>query len=94
MKQRSGFVSNSSSSSFVISKKALKKGQLKKIRNHMHKGTVMGLYTSWNSNIDDSWLITKEFGMVKGTTMMANFPMREFLEKIGVNMDAVTWGDL
>ncbi len=90
--RRIGFVSNSSSSSFVISKKALKKGQLKKIRNHMHKGTKMGVYTSWNSNIDDSWLIITEFGLVKGTTMMDNFPMHEYLKKIGVNMDAVTWG--
>ena len=94
VKTRLGFVSNSSSSSFVIAKKALKKGQLRKIFNHYHKGITMGLYTPYpNRDMDiwNTWAITVEGGMVKGSTDMDNFPMDEFLEAIGVDMNAVEW---
>jgi hypothetical protein len=91
MKQRSGFVSNSSSSSFTIAKDKLTLEQYEKIVNHFELGAQMGLYTGddWNR-----WRIrvTPVIGeIVEGYTDMDNFDMREFLEKIGVDMDAVEW---
>lgn len=86
MKIRTGFVSNSSSSSFVINKYWLSQDQVQKICNHTSIGEEMGM-----SNTDWSWSITDNEKTIEGSTYMDNFDMREFLENIGVKMNKVKW---
>lgn len=86
MKTRKGFVSNSSSSSFVVKKKDLTKKQIKKIKAHKVKGPKYGfqLYSDW-----DEWTITETDKLIKGNTGMDNFDMYGFMEAIGVDMRVV-----
>lgn len=95
MKLRLGFVSNSSSASFVIKYEHLNKLQLYAIANHIQvardvfKEDVGGLYSFCNN---DAWTIIKADGdSLYGSTSMSNFNMKKFLELIGVNMDEVKW---
>jgi hypothetical protein len=87
MKIRDGFVSNSSSSSFVINKKCLTEEQLDAIRNHIE-------YAKNNfSDFDDIgyvteglvWSIKEKESEIYMSTSMDNFDMYTFLLKIGVD---------
>jgi len=96
MKTRNGFVSNSSSSSFVIATKHLTQEQIMKILNHMDY---------WNENFadlpdsggkcDEEWVwdvaVLKDH--VTGSTWMDNFSMYKFFEYIDVNDEYVKWSD-
>lgn len=96
MKYRNGFVSNSSSSSFVIKKKHLTEEQIMKILNHMEY---------WNDNFADlpdsggkcdeewAWDIEVLKDHVKGSTWLDNFDMYKFFEYIDVNDEHVKWSD-
>ena len=55
MKIRNGFVSNSSSSSFVIERKNLSKKQIRKIKNHIHEHNNMNPLNQHDSC--DSWYV-------------------------------------
>ena len=91
MKVRAGFVSNSSSSSFVISLDDITASQLNKIENHiqfskkMHDIGFAQDYDAWSIVVDE------EKNAVYGRTFMDNFDMAKFLENIGVSSDAITW---
>ena len=92
MKIRQGFVSNSSSSSFVVAKAALTEEQIELIKNHWdiaaedptldHIGT---------RNSFDAWEIKEGRFLIKGFTSMDNFDMEEYLKVIGVDLDEVEW---
>jgi hypothetical protein len=84
MKIRQGFVSNSSSSSFVIPMSALTPEQLGKIHNHIEEGKKLGMECCGKH---DAWHI-KEASLSLSTNM-DNFDMYGFLSKIGVDMDKV-----
>ncbi len=86
MKIRNGFVSNSSSSSFVISKRHLTAKQFYCIYNHMEYAEYLGMNT-WDSH----WDISENESSIEGYTYMDNFDMHEFLEKIGVDSDKIEW---
>jgi hypothetical protein len=87
MKVRSGFVSNSSSSSFVISLDDISGDQLDKIINHATVGAELGIdYAD-----SDYWNIVVENNEVCGDTYIDNFDMFEFFQKIGVPEEAVEW---
>ncbi len=88
MKIRLGFVSNSSSSSFAISLRHLNIDQLCKIMNHTEWGKKLGVEYS-----DDAWSIEVRNGILYADTSMDNFDFGEFMEKIGVNPDAIKWGE-
>ena len=87
MKTRQGFVSNSSSSSFIIGKSNLTNEQIGKILDH-HK-----IVENHGCHKYDSWEITIEEDYIKGSTLMDNFDMGHYLSSIGVDPDVVEWSD-
>ena len=89
MKTRYGFVSNSSSSSFVIKLDDITAKQLKLIECHEIKGRKIDIpYAN-----TDAWGIEVSDDEVRGETSMDNFNMRQFLENIGVPANKIKWGD-
>ena len=88
MKIRNGFVTNSSSSSFIIAKKNLDKDQIEAIREHESLGEKLGMeYTNWY------WDIEENEDFIAGYVSMDNFSMSDFLEKIEVPDRFVIWGE-
>ena len=79
MKIRSGFVSNSSSSSFMVSLRKLSIEQLCKIINHQMWGAKMGIEYA-----NQPWSIEVRNGVLYGDTSMDNFDMQTFMDKLGV----------
>ena len=81
MKNRQGFVSNSSSSSFVVNKHYISGYQMDKIKEHAE---VAG---------NDAWDIEDKGNVLRLSTFMDNFSMRSYLEEIGVNEKAFKYED-
>lgn len=88
MKFREDFVTNSSSSSFIINKRHLDSDQLEAIRRHDEIGDALGLECA-----NERWHIEENNRYIGGCTSMDNFDMEEFLEQIDVNMRYVDWSD-
>ena len=90
MKSRAGFVSNSSSSSFVISKHHLTELQIAMIKAHR---IIISQMEDDCLDHHDAWNITEYEDRISGSTTMDNFNMREFLNEIGVPMEEVRWSE-
>lgn len=88
MKIRNGFVTNSSSSSFIISKKHLDEDQIEAIRRHDELGEELGM-----SCTDWCWDIEENEDFISGYTSMDNFSMYDFLERINVPDRYINWGE-
>lgn len=86
MKSRTDFVTNSSSSSFIIRKNCLTGKQIQAIENHAVLGKKLGL-----NNSNYPWDIVETSDTLHGTTYMDNFSMSEFLELIGVRDCDIGW---
>lgn len=96
MKIRQGFVSNSSSSSFVISKSALTPVQLKMIVEYQKIVKCLkslGLDTDILDldHADGGWNIILEENHISGDTSMDNFNMQGFMHQIGVPAALIKW---
>lgn len=84
MKIRNGFVSNSSSSSFMIHNKDITKEQWMMLHSVMRN----------SGNVSPTgWIVFGTYGSVVGYTSMDNFNMKEFMKKIGIDMSKVIWAD-
>ena len=88
MKIRKDFVTNSSSSSFIISKRCLDEDQVEAIRNHGSLGEKLGL-----DCCDETWDISENEDYISGYTFMDNFDIGEFFKKIGVESRCIDWGE-
>ena len=93
MKIRNGFVSNSSSSSFVIPKDKLTYEQIELIRNHSTEASKHSEYSDFG-NIYDSWDISESEYYISGYCFMDNFDMYEYLiNYLKIKKELVRWGD-
>ena len=95
MKLRKGFVSNSSSSSFVVDKNLTNAVVCDKIRNHMEVAREMyadhedeWTEVGYIDDNSDAWSIHEYAEKIEGYTSMNNFDMEAFFEKIGVPKEA------
>lgn len=89
MKIRTGFISNSSSSSFVISLDDISGRQLKMIENHIE--IAKGL-RGFDTDGDEQWHIYTDEYFVYGRTFMDNFDMDCFLTSVvRVPEDKIKW---
>jgi hypothetical protein len=86
MKIRTGFVSNSSSSSFIVPTKRLSIDQIEAIKDHINYAKKMN-WTQFNVSDYDWWSIQhdEENNLLILKTSMNNFDMGEFLTLLGVN---------
>lgn len=89
MKFRRGFVSNSSSSSFVLMKKFLFNEQIEKIKNHMEEYKKIDLDFGYGINESDAWKVDEFSDVIILNTSMDNFNMDLFLDYIGIDKRAI-----
>ena len=92
MKTRNGFVSNSSTSSFIVSKKSLTTMQIFLIMNYDLVSEFLLEHNFTNKELlkyAGGWDITETETEVKGDTIMDNFDMQGFMQQIGIPMDLV-----
>jgi len=90
MKIKHDFVTNSSSSSFFISRHWLSDVQIDIIKNHIIIASHLPTGYAWL----DRWDIEVTDGEVKGYTSMDNFDMEKFLtEEVGVDDSHIFWSE-
>lgn len=89
---RQGFISNSSSSSFIILKDRLSSTQISMIKNHIEVYKTLQLESYENVDWTDAWTIEEKKDFILGDVSMDSFPMYEFLKDvIQIEMEYVHW---
>ena len=96
-KIRGGFVSNSSSSSFIISLDELTQKQISAIKNHTEYAKMKDWYNSSNEDnycgISDPWVIYETDNTLEGNAICDNFDMQVFLSNLHVDNKLIKWGE-
>lgn len=92
MKLRAGFVTNSSSSSFIVSKKDLTPEQHDHIINHIEYAKLKKFDVGYTKK-EDAWMIEENDNIMRLYTYMDNFDMEEFLKLIGLSETQFRWKD-
>jgi hypothetical protein len=93
MKVRNGFVSNSSSSSFIIPKDKLTNEQILSIHNHTIEANKHAEYYDFGC-VDDSWYIKENDFYIMGDCYMDNFSMATFLiDYLKIDRSIIKWED-
>lgn len=80
MKLKKDFTTNSSSASFLISKKKITAEQREKIIEY-------AIYAKEYVSEWDMWNISENSEFISGSTIMDNFDMFEYLATIGITKD-------
>ena len=80
MKVRNGFVSNSSSASFIISKNILNKIQIKELLE----------YNNSKDNYDN-WQIYEDQYYIRGDTIMDNSSISDLFTKLLIDHKQIGW---
>jgi hypothetical protein len=98
MKVRFSFVSNSSTSSFIIKTYVLSQRQIEQIVDHINVAGTMAYREDdycddWGDHERNAWKIETEDGTITGYTFMDNFDMRYFLSEIGIDHKDIEWSD-
>jgi hypothetical protein len=85
MKIRSGFVSNSSSSSFIVSLKDISASDLKKIFDYSdNKSTELPICR-------DGWSFSVEGDVLHGFTIMDNDDLDKYLKEQNISTEKFQW---
>lgn len=93
MKVRLGFVSNSSSSSFLIPINALTESQILMIQDYVDVTEKWCKYHKEKDLYPEGWNISVNEKCVYGWTIMDNFDMSFFLNEIVNIKSYIHWGD-
>ena len=90
MKIRKNFVTNSSSASFIIERSKISEDQLDALLDHLNYAKNK---LGWEVDkfLDFEWNIKVDNYYVKGFVIIDNFPMDDFMENIGIDLNNVSW---
>lgn len=97
MKIRSGFVSNSSASSFILQKEYVTPAQIKWIKNHLHKARKLNQKLDKGNKFyvgdEDEWHIHETETTLEGSHFIDNFDMERYLLSLGIPSEAFEFFD-
>jgi hypothetical protein len=93
VKYRTGFVANSSSSSFTVPLSALTELQHRLIKRHIGAARLFGFNNGGYPRFEkrDEWDIRVEGETLYGYTHLDNFNMQLWMQEMGIPMGLVKW---
>ena len=89
MKVRTGFISNSSSSSFVLDKRRMTEEQIEAVHDHMEYASEHFPGQFYTGDFSAVWDVEDDGDIITVFTWLDNFDMREFLSWICIGKEAI-----